>query len=619
MYPLFRPCFPGRATSAGKHPRQISAASLLVLPIFLGGCADRPLPTQRAEHPAASASVAPATLRTSKGDLITGDAGVFAEALKEMGSDGEVLIWIKESGTPRPAAEFLLDLPSSGKEIIALPTEHPGAQRRRSIGPASVRGASIEAVVRALGQAGATPSRRAEVLPVLAVRLPEDKRLGALQALLRHPNVDYVSVVRARPVQLQAGPVGSNGMDTKHTVHRIPQVWDLTRGNGAKVGILDSGFARSSATGGFHNDGLFFSSHGILPLGFVDDGCDPTPARSGGCTPLDDQWLPDGRMAHGTQMAGLVGENDNDIGYVGIAPFATTYSMKIAWNTEVHGHCGFWPGNDDYYCIEDDDFIYAVDYASSRRLHVLSMSFTGGFSSDIYRALATARNSYGVFLVASTGNDKDGPAHEPASWDVVMGVAAVDAWGTNLYNTSARDVSGYGGGGTTRATCYRSSYCDAGSPGQVGGTGGTSAATAIVAGIVGLIRAQHPYESVSQVWNRLVRTAEGGNRVVNAYAAITYTPPLSASIWGPGYVDASTMQTWTASAANGTGPYSYTWYRDGYYVGTGDTYTDDTGGWDFELRVDVTDSAGGSTSAWQWVTVNQCASDGREICPVQAY
>src|SRR5688500_17076349 len=114
-------------------------------------------------------------------------------------------------------------------------------------------------------------------------------------------------------------------------------------------------------------------------------------------------------------MVGLAGANDNGIGYVGMAPFATTYSMKIAWNTYVSGGCGGWPSDETIWCLEDDDFVRAVDYAAARRFQVLSMSFSEDGDGDVYRALATARNSYGVFLVAATGNTVGASAIEPAS------------------------------------------------------------------------------------------------------------------------------------------------------------------------------------------------------------
>lgn len=557
---------------------------------------------------AAQANVAASTVRTAKGDLVTGDAEAFAQALEEIGADGEVMVWIKETGTPRPAAEFFLNLPGSAAETIALKTEAPGAKRRNTLGPASVRGASIEAVIRALGGAGAPAPQRMEVLPVFVVKLPEQVRHAALQVLLRHPNVDYISAVRGNRVELMASPVGANPIDTKHTLHKIPQVWDLTRGSGAVIGILDSGVARSVYTGAFHDDGQYTGSYGIIPRGFIDDLCGS--ANSGYCAPYDDH-------GHGTAMVGLAGANDNGIGYVGIAPFATTYSMKIAWNTRVEGHCGFGPWDESSYCLENDDFTRAVDYAAARRFSVLSMSFGSDYNSDVYRALATARNSYDVFLVAATGNTVGAAAIEPASFDVVMGVAGVDAAGNNLYSTAARDVSGFAGGATMGATCYSNYYCDAGTPSQYTETGGTSAATANVAGIVALIRSYHPYESVSQIWERLVNTAEGPNRVVNAYAAITYQRPLSVYISGNSYPQMYSYESWYAAAANGTGPYSYAWYRDGYFVGTDSTYSEYVYG-AFQLQVTVTDAVGSTATNWLWVSPNYGNCDPyQQICQVQ--
>jgi hypothetical protein len=566
-------------------PMTILAFSMASLALLPGSAAAQ-------DDAALSAGDTASSARSKKGDLVTGDVAAFAQALEEIGADGEVMVWIKETGTPRPSAEFLLNLPGSAPDAIALPAEAPGAKRRNTLGPASVRGASIEAVLRALSGAGAPEPRRMEVLPVFVVKLPEPVRHAALEVLLRHPNVDYVSAVRANPVELEASPVGTNPTDVKHTVHRIPQVWDLTRGSGAKVGIIDSGLARSAATGLFHDDGRYFGSSGVIAQGFIDDLCDT--ANSGGCSPYDDH-------GHGTAMVGLVASNDNSLGYVGIAPYATTYSLKLAWNTRVsgQGHCGDNPFNEDSYCVENDDFVRTVDYAAARRFSVLSMSFAGDQNSDVYRALSVARNTYGVFLVAATGNTVGGSPKEPASFDVVMGIAGVDAAGNNMYSTAARDVSGYAGGATMAAYCYRSALCDAGSPSVYGETGGTSAATANVAGIVALIRSYHPNELPSQIWQRLVNTAEGTNLVVNAYAAITYRP-LSVTISGSSNPPVNTTQTWYALPADGTGPYSYTWYRDGFFVETtGNSYTEDI--YDttppFQLQVTVTDAAGRSATS----------------------
>ena len=513
--PFARPALAGRA--------RWLAAPMVAVPLLLGACDDRALLLEPAQTPMAVAGVAPSTVRTPGGDLITGDAAVFAQALAEIGPEGQVLVWLKEAGTPGPSPEFLINLPGSTPETIALPAEAPGARRRNTLGAGSVRGASVEAVVRALSEAGAV-SLPMKALPVIAVQLREPVRLAALQVLLRHPNVDYVSASRARQVELNGLPTGLNMEDTRHTVHDVLSAWDVTRGSGVKIGIIDSGVARVAATGNFHEDALFtstpYGNYGVVGMGFVDDECGSTPASTGSCIPYDDN-------GHGSWMVGLVGANDNDVGSVGIAPFAITYSMKAVWNTYIRGHCGSYPWDESTACLEMDDYLRAIDYAAVNRMHVLSISMSASSSnSDEYRALSTAYNTYGVVVVSSTGNTVGGAARYPANYDVVMGVGGVDAAGNNLYNTAARDVSGYYTGMTLKPTCYKSAYCDAGSPGQYGSFAGTSVSTATVAGIVGLVRAAHPTETAAQIRERIVATAEGPNRVVKALAAINWQRPL---------------------------------------------------------------------------------------------
>jgi hypothetical protein len=82
--------------------------------------------------------------------------------------------------------------------------------------------------------------------------------------------------------------------------------------------------------------------------------------------------------------------------------------------------------------------------------------------------------------------------------------------------------------------------------------------------------------------------------------------PLSVVINGPTFVYAGSVETWTAVPANGTAPYSYQWYFNGSPVGTGQDYTGDTGGVDFELSVTVTDAVGATASDLINVTVSSC-------------
>jgi hypothetical protein len=91
--------------------------------------------------------------------------------------------------------------------------------------------------------------------------------------------------------------------------------------------------------------------------------------------------------------------------------------------------------------------------------------------------------------------------------------------------------------------------------------------------------------------------------VVKALAAINWQRPLSASISGPSIAPIYSYQTWTASAANGTAPYNYTWFHNGAAVATGPTYNGFVDG-SFTLQVQVSDATGRIANASMYVTAS---------------
>jgi hypothetical protein len=111
-------------------------------------------------------------------------------------------------------------------------------------------------------------------------------------------------------------------------------------------------------------------------------------------------------------------------------------------------------------------------------------------------------------------------------------------------------------------------------------------------------------------------------------------PPLKVSISGPSYdsiygYDCHYL-TWTASASGGVPPYSYQWYRNGYPVGSGSSYSEYICGsnynyWEsFTISVTATDAASSqasnSLSVWidYYQNYNNCDPYNRyQFCPYQ--
>lgn len=302
------------------------------------------------------------------------DPEKFAEEVREANKDNKILIAVKPRATPpiSPAVEDTTD-------VLGVPFAPKGTNRRMQLRFADAQKSDIAAVKAELDQFSISPYWEGRVFPVLAVQLSDDNLVTILERLLRHSNVDFLEPVMSLDSEPVAGPTGSNPTDLKHDIHEIQGGWDHTRGDDAQIGVLDSGYTPDGSS--WHPDGLVWDSQndrGIFKRGFNDEygNCDPS---FGDCENRDDQH-------HGTQTTGLVGQNDNDIQYVGVATYATTYSMKVTHNCSVTGTCS----DDDefpHWEMPGDALVAALDRGADLGFEVMSMSFTRNVGGTIEPAL----------------------------------------------------------------------------------------------------------------------------------------------------------------------------------------------------------------------------------------
>lgn len=293
-----------------------------------------------------------------------------------------------------------------------------------------------------------------------------------------------------------------------------------------------------------------------------------------------------------------------------MAPKALVTSMKITHNSNTSANVCLHSFFSDEYCIEDDDLVKAVDWASASGVDVLSMSFLGRFGASVYDALGDAYHYYDILLLGATGN----PEHtqeEPVRYEFVMGVGGVNADDTNYGRDGYEEVSGFAGGRTISSTCDAveepTDFCRP-NFNSYWSSGGTSAATANVSGIAGLLRSWHQGETAAQIRRRLQETAVGPNNKVDALAALNAPDPLAVTIQGPTIVPESTTCSWIATGAGGNPPYSYSWNRDDQYVASGATYTGSTGTATFRLQARVVDASSTLSTATITVTPDSTAS-----------
>jgi subtilisin family serine protease len=167
-----------------------------------------------------------------------------------------------------------------------------------------------------------------------------------------------------------------------------PSVWFLTRGEGVRVGIIDTGMdlghpdLRAAYAGGYdfvHNDNV------------------PEEEAEGDA------------FGHGTRMAGIIAASDNGFGLVGAAPGVSLYVLKI------------FPKNGG---ALTSNVIRAVEWAIANKLDVVSCSFGGDTPSKLEEeAYARARRA-NVLVIAAVGNQASWVRY-PAAYPSVVGVGAI--------------------------------------------------------------------------------------------------------------------------------------------------------------------------------------------------
>jgi subtilisin family serine protease len=208
-------------------------------------------------------------------------------------------------------------------------------------------------------------------------------------ALARRPDVRYVEPDRerflcARP-RLDAAQELSYGV----TMVNAPRVWPVTRGEGVRVGVIDTGIDLNHA--------------------------DLQKAYRGGWDFVHNDAIPEEEaegdaMGHGTRMAGLIAGADNQFGVVGVAPGASLYALKIFGKTG-----GALTSN----------IIRALDWAIAHDLDILNCSFGGENPTKLEEEAFDRARRAGILVIAAVGK-LSCAVRSPALYSSVVAVGAVD-------------------------------------------------------------------------------------------------------------------------------------------------------------------------------------------------
>ena len=242
---------------------------------------------------------------------------------------------------------------------------------------------------------------------------------------------------------------------------KADQIWQLTKGAGVTVGLVDSG---------------------VSPLGDTRDNLLVGADFSSGPTSIGPAHIDTDTDSHGTTMAVLIAGTGSGVGLRGLAPEAKILPVRMQKQTG-----------------EDPDKITdAVKWATAQHVKVINMSLGTAATPDLTAAVKAAEDA-DIVVVAAAGNAGTAHVIVPAALPGVIAVGAID-------DTGARwNYSNFGPQIALTAPGVGIPVEDA--SGVPKTARGTSNATAYVTASVALVRAMHPDWTAGQTIRALLATA----------------------------------------------------------------------------------------------------------------
>lgn len=277
--------------------------------------------------------------------------------------------------------------------------------------------------------------------------------------------------------------------------------WDLSRGKGVNVAIIDTGFSAhpdydERTINGY--DMISNTAYSIDGDGRDSDAHDPGTGI--GCETKNSIW-------HGTHVAGIIGASmNNEIGAMGIAPESNLLHIRAL------GKCGSGYRS---------DIIDGIYWAAGKEIanlpintnpaKVINLSLGGSSSCGGYQAAIDYARSQGATVVVSAGNSNVNASNQsPANCDGVITVAASDNSGDKA---SYSNYSSFGG--AVDVTAPGSSIISTVNSGTAGPTApgysfksGTSMAAPQVAGVVALMLEKNPALTPDKIEEIIKSTAD---------------------------------------------------------------------------------------------------------------
>jgi thermitase len=383
---------------------------------------------------------------------------------------------------PLLAAAFLLannvPYPLASSQVLApdldLVSAHPADATEYVPGEVLVKcnlplpPAAVAAVLRL---AGGAVIEHNSTLGLYRLRLPEGFDVQQASTLYNElPWVEYSEpnyIVRAAMVP--DDPLYPTRQAWYYDIINAPAAWDIERGRPAIiVAVLDTGLELD------HPDLEFKVWTNAREVGNgIDDDKNGCIDDVHGCNfvALPPSSDPSDDHGHGTMVAGIVGASSNNgLGVAGTAWGVTLLPVKVLDSTGAG---------------TASDVAQGIVYAAKSGARVINLSMARPSPSRaLEEAVKEAHNTFGVILVAASGNDGQEGVGYPAAYPGVIAVSASDHSDPNSrasFSNWGPEVNVAAPGVDVFSTHLGGGYA----------TGeGTSFATAFVSGLVALLLSQ---------------------------------------------------------------------------------------------------------------------------------
>jgi len=281
-----------------------------------------------------------------------------------------------------------------------------------------------------------------------------------------------------------ASPAQQTG-NWSHYAINLNATREITRGEGVKVGILDTGIQKN------HPD---LQANIIGGLNLVK--------KAGNTTKWDDDH------GHGTHVAGVIAAVDNMIGTIGIAPSAKLFVVKVLPKDYLTKPAGIDPK-----VVADG--IYAC---MANGVQIINMSFGISVNSVVLHQAIIAATNAGIIVVASVGDNSSPNVLYPAKYPEVIAVSAIQQNSYNNFSLSYYSNWGAEVDFTAPGTAINSTWI--GSTYKVNGITGQAAAH--VSGVAALMLSAGKTDLVGRdVVPTPLPAEQQGHGLIDAYLTVT--------------------------------------------------------------------------------------------------